>query len=98
MGTMRAMDPRVRNAVLEKIEAVIRDPSEVKSILRRLDDVDVSSEDDFALGIALGRIYNSFHYQTRRTLKRNATEEEFGEFLEILREKAGLVKSALDHQ
>ena len=98
MGMMRAMDPRVRKAVLEKIEAVIHDPSEVKSIMRRLDNVRVSSENDFSLGIALGRIYNSFHYQTRRTLKRNATEEEFGEFLEILREKAGLVKSALDHQ
>jgi hypothetical protein len=92
------MHPQVRKAVLEKIEAVITDPTEVGRILKRLDSVRVSSKDDFALGIALGRIYNSFHYQTRRTLKRNATDDEFVEFLEILRERAGAIQVALGHQ
>jgi hypothetical protein len=84
--------------VLEKIEAVVTDPTEVRRILKRLDSVRVSSKDDFALGIALGRIYNSFHYQTRRTLKRNATDDEFIEFLEILRERAGAIQVALGHE
>jgi hypothetical protein len=92
------MDPQVRKAVLEKIEAVVTDPTEVRRILKRLDSVRVSSKDDFALGIALGRIYNSFHYQTRRTLKRNATDDEFIEFLEILRERAGAIQVALGHE
>jgi hypothetical protein len=95
---MREMDPRVRRAVLEKIEAVVADPSEVRTILKRLDTVRVSNDDDFALGIALGRIYNSFHYQSRRTLKRNATEKEFAEFLEILRENAAAVRAALERR
>jgi hypothetical protein len=53
---------------------------------------------DFAFGIAIGRIYNSFHYQTRRALKRNATPEEFAEFLDILAKKAEAIKNALTHQ
>ena len=92
------MDPRVRKAVLEKIQAAVSNTAEVKSILQKLESLEVSSRDDFAFGIALGRIYNSFHYQTRRTLKRNATPEEFGEFLEILQKNAEAIRAALSHQ
>lgn len=95
---MREMDPRVRKAITEKIEAVVTDPSEVSKILARLDSLRVSNDDDFALGIALGRIYNSFHYQTRRTLGRNATDGEFSEFLEILRENAAAIRAALERR
>jgi hypothetical protein len=49
-------------------------------------------------GIAVGRIYNSFHYQTRRALNRNATNEEFAEFLEILAKRADEVKNAVKQQ
>jgi hypothetical protein len=58
----------------------------------------VTSLDDFMFGIAIGRIYNSFHYQTRRTLKRNATKEEFEEFLDILAKRADTIKNALKQQ
>lgn len=92
------MDPRVKKAVLEKIEAAISETAEVKSILRKLESLQVSSKDDFAFGITLGRIYNSFHYQTRRTLKRDATPDEFGEFLEILGKNAEEIRMALRHQ
>jgi hypothetical protein len=89
------MDPRVRKAVLEKIEAAISNTAEVNSILQKLKTLEVSSKDDLAFGIALGRIYNSFHYQTRRTLKRDATPDEFGEFLEILGRNAKAIRAAL---
>jgi hypothetical protein len=46
----------------------------------------------------MGRIYNSFHYQTRRALKRNATEEEFAEFLDILAKRADAIRNALKQQ
>jgi hypothetical protein len=39
---------------------------------------------DFKYGIIIGRLYNSFYYQSRRILKRDPTKEEFLEFLEIL--------------
>ena len=77
------MDARVRKAVLSKIDEAIGGASEINEILQSLD-IQVSSPQDFALGIAVGRIYNSFHYQTRRALGRNATAAEFSEFLEIL--------------
>ena len=66
------MDQRVKKAVLSKIGEAIGNAGEIGKIRQSLD-VEVSSPQDFALGIAVGRIYNSFHYQTRRALGRNAT-------------------------
>ena len=77
------MEARVKRAVLSKIDEAIEGAGEINEIRQSLN-VQVSSPRDFALGIAVGRIYNSFHYQTRRALGRNATPTEFSEFLEIL--------------
>lgn len=92
------MDARVKKAVLEKIGETVSNVGEISEILQSLGHIPVESRDDFALGIAIGRIYNSFHYQTRRVLKRNATGEEFDEFLDILAKKAGEIRSALKQQ
>ena len=92
------MDPRVKKAVLEKIEGAVSNTTEIKSIVEKLESVKVSSKDDFAFGVALGRIFNSFHYQTRRTLRRDATPEEFDEFLDILQRSAESIKTSLRHQ
>ena len=40
----------------------------------------------FGRGIIIGRLYNSFYYQSRRILKRNPTEQEFSEFIQLLKE------------
>ncbi len=93
------MDVRVKKAVLAKIQETISSTDEISKIqqvlLRR---IAVTSLDDFVFGIAIGRIYNSFHYQTRRALKRNATKEEFAEFLDILAKRADAVKKAIKQQ
>jgi hypothetical protein len=93
------MDVRVKKAVLAKIQETISSTDEISKIqqmlLRR---ISVTSLDDFVFGIAIGRIYNSFHYQTRRALKRNATKEEFAEFLEILAKEADAVRNAVKQQ
>ena len=93
------MDVRVKKAVLAKIQETISSTDEISRIqqmlLRR---ISVTSLDDFVFGIAIGRIYNSFHYQTRRALKRNATSEEFAEFLDILAKRADAVKKAIKQQ
>ena len=34
-----------------------------------------------------GRLYNSFYYQYRRIVKRDPTEEEFSEFIQILKQR-----------
>jgi hypothetical protein len=93
------MDGRVKKAVLAKIQETISSTDEISKIQQMLlRHVPVTSLDDFAFGIAIGRIYNSFHYQTRRTLKRNATKEEFAEFLDILAKRANAIKNALKQQ
>ena len=93
------MDGRVKKAVLAKIQETISSTDEISKIQQMLlCHVPVTSLDDFAFGIAIGRIYNSFHYQTRRTLKRNATKEEFAEFLDILATRANAIKNALKQQ
>jgi hypothetical protein len=89
------MDIRVKKAVLAKIDEAISSADEISKIQQSLLHIPVGSQDDFAFGIAMGRIYNSFHYQTRRTLKRNATDEEFAEFLDILAKRAEYIKKAL---
>ena len=93
------MDVRVKKAVLAKIQETISSTDEISKIQQMLlCHVPVTSLDDFVFGIAIGRIYNSFHYQTRRTLKRNATKEEFAEFLDILAKRADTIKNALKQQ
>lgn len=73
----------MKKAVLDKIDETLAGADEVRKIQKRLAGV-VSNDVEFVFGIAIGRIYNSFYYQTRRILKRNPTEQEFQEFLEIL--------------
>jgi hypothetical protein len=93
------MDDRVKKAVFDKIQETISNTDEISKIQRMLSyNMAVTSLDDFMFGIAIGRIYNSFHYQTRRTLKRNATKEEFEEFLDILAKRADTIKNALKQQ
>ena len=89
------MDTRVKKAVLAKIEETISGKEEINKIQQSLDYILFISMNDFIFGIAIGRIYNSFHYQTRRTLGRNATEEEFTEFLDILKAKAIEIREVL---
>jgi hypothetical protein len=92
------MDARVKKAVLGKIDETVSNINEIAKIQASLGKIPVSSREEFAFGIAIGRIYNSFHYQTRRALKRNATEDEFAEFLDILAKRAGEIRKAIKQQ
>ncbi|MFL6524511.1 MAG: hypothetical protein ACJ70Q_00015 [Nitrososphaera sp.] len=96
--SLRDMDGRVKESVLAKIEETISSIDEILKIQQTLSDIPVRSLDDFLFGIALGRIYNSFHYQTRRALKRSATQEEFAEFVEVLATRADEIRNALKQQ
>ncbi len=89
------MDGRVKEALFAKIQETISSTDEILNIKQALWHIPITSPDDFVFGIAVGRIYNSFHYQTRRTLKRNATKDEFAEFLDILAKRADAIKNAI---
>ncbi len=68
----------------EKINEILTNKDEIKKIQQTLDKLE-KDEKSFVYGIIIGRLYNSFYYQCRRLLKRDPTNEEFTEFLSILK-------------
>jgi len=88
------MDARLKNIMNSKIDEVIRRSDEILAITKSLESL-IDDEEKTAFGIALGRVYNAFHYQTRRVLKRDATEQEFMEFVGMLSTRADEIKKSL---
>jgi len=74
---------------LKKIEQKIQDSvsnkDEIKQLIESLSKIDDSKS--FALGIVVGRLYNTFYYQSKRILNRDPTKQEFEEFLEFVKNK-----------
>jgi len=68
----------------EKIRESSGRRNEITSLVRSLGQV--KNPNVFGQGIIIGRLYNSFYYQSRRILKRNPTEQEFSEFIQLLKE------------
>lgn len=85
------MDNKVKQKLEQKIKETLTHKDDVKKIINLLRDVDDSSS--FAMGIVIGRLYNSFYYQSRRILNREPTKEEFSEFLDIINQnKSKIIK------
>ena len=78
------MDDKLREVIEKKIDAVFAKTDEIKKIIQSLSELSTKT-DAFSFGIIIGRMYNSFYYQCRRILQRDPTEQEFLEFLEILK-------------
>ena len=76
------MDPRVYAKINEKIQHTISNQDEIKRLIELFDETDLRST---MLGIIMGRLYNSFYYQSKRILNREPTSSEFEEFLEFVR-------------
>ncbi len=79
------MDEILKNKIEEKIQETISNKNEIKQLLQSLSNIDDSKS--FVLGIIVGRIYNSFYYQSKRILNREPTKEEFREFVEFVKSK-----------
>ncbi len=77
------MDEILLKKMKQKIQETISNKDEIKQLVQLLSDIDDSKS--FALGIVVGRIYNSFYYQSKRILNLEPTKEEFKEFLEIIK-------------
>jgi len=78
------MDDKLREVIEKKIDVVFTKTDEIKKIIESLSELSTKT-DAFSFGIIIGRMYNSFYYQCRRILQRDPTEQEFLEFLEILK-------------
>jgi hypothetical protein len=84
------VDETLLKKIEQKIQDSISNKDEIKQLLQQLSNIDNSKS--FALGIVVGRIYNTFYYQSKRILNREPTKQEFEEFLEFVKNK----KSMLD--
>ena len=59
----------------------------VKEITLLINSLELSSDvNSFGYGVMIGRLYNSFYYQSRRILKRDPTEKEFSDFIELVKQ------------
>jgi hypothetical protein len=79
------MNKILKEKMEQKIHETLENTDEIKQIVKSLDML--SSTNSFELGVVIGRLYNSFYYQSRRILKRDPTKEEFSEFLDILKQR-----------
>jgi len=78
------MDEKIQKVLEEKIRESTSKINEITMLVdsfRQMENPNV-----FGHGIIIGRLYNSFYYQSRRILKRNPTDQEFSEFVKLLKE------------
>ena len=85
------VDENLKNKINEKIQETLSNKTEIAQLLKSLSRIDDSKS--FSFGIIVGRLYNSFYYQSKRILNRNPTEQEFQEFIEFIKSK----KSTLEN-
>ena len=79
------MDDILLKKIEQKIQEIISNQNDIKELINSLSTIDDSKS--FALGIVVGRLYNTFFYQTKRILKRDPTNQEFEDFLKFVENK-----------
>ena len=85
------MDEILLKKIEQKIQDSISNKDDIKELIKLLSTIDDSKS--FALGIVVGRLYNTFFYQSKIILKRDPTKQEFEDFLKFIENK----KSDLEH-
>jgi len=78
------MDEKIRKILEDKIHESTDKRNEITLLVKSLGHAE--NPNVFGQGIIIGRLYNSFYYQSRRILKRSPTEQEFSEFMQLLKE------------
>ncbi len=77
------VDRALQDKLEQKIRETVSNKDEIRELARSMSEIDGSRQ--FVLGVAVGRMYNAFYYQTRRILGRDPTGAEFREFLDLLK-------------
>jgi len=80
----QVMDEKIQKVLEEKIHESTSRINEITSLVNSLGKA--KNPDVFGRGIIIGRLYNSFYYQSRRILKRDPTQQEYSEFIKLLEE------------
>ena len=79
------MDEILLKKIEQKIQDSISNKDDIRELIKLLSTIDDSTS--FALGIVVGRLYNTFFYQSKRILKRDPTKQEFEDFLNYVENK-----------
>ena len=79
------MDEILLKKIEQKIQDSLTSKDDIKELIKLLSTIDDSKS--FALGIVVGRLYNTFFYQSKRILKRDPTKQEFEDFLKFIENK-----------
>jgi len=79
------VDEKIKSVIEKKISESLLDSDSISTLSNSFGNLSKSKR-DFCFGIIIGRLYNSFYYQTRRILHRSPTNEEFSEFLKIIQQ------------
>ena len=85
------MDEILLQKIEEKIKDTISNKDDIQQLIQSLSSLDDSKS--FVLGIVVGRLYNSFYYQSQRILNREPTKNEFQEFLELVKNKKPVLEN-----
>ena len=85
------MDEILLKKIEQKIQDSISNKDDIKELIKLLSTIDDSKS--FALGIVVGRLYNTFFYQSKRILKREPTKQEFEDFLKFIENKKSDLES-----
>jgi len=80
------VDEKLQEIIEKKINETFSSTDEISQIIKSLEVLSTNKE-SFAYGIVIGRLYNSFYYQCRRVIKRNPTNQELAEFIELLKKR-----------
>ena len=86
------MDEKIQKVLEEKIHDALERDKELTILIDSFKEIGADEANAFGHGIIIGMLYNSFYYQSRRILKRNPTEQEFSEFIQLLTEHKNELK------
>ena len=78
------MDEKIQKVLEEKIRESTSKINEITALVNSFGQME--NPNVFGRGIIIGRLYNSFYYQSRRILNRSPTDDEFYEFVKLLKE------------
>ena len=81
--------------ILKKLEQKISDIVSDNKDLAQIGCFFSNSDDSksFSLGVVIGRLYNSFYYQSKRILNREPNDEEFKEFMNLIKSKKSILEN-----
>ena len=88
------MDKKIQKILEEKICESTNVKDEITMLVNSLVAHD-NDKNTVGYGIIIGRLYNSFYYQSRRILKRDPTKQEFSEFVKFLKKRENKLSQIL---